>query len=278
MGRIVDGLANILAPDRPRSVHTQADVGNRLLQRMPPEDFALLAPHLARVPLDLNSILAHAGRPIEEVCFPEAGVIGFADVLTDGKRLAVALTGREGFVGWPLVMGNDRWPHEAIVRAEQGTALRIAATDLAPIIAANDRIRTLLLRYASSLTTQMARTIVSNLIHPVERRTARWLLLYHDRVDGDEIAITHEELGVMLGVRRSSITDALHLLEGEGAVKGHRGRVVVRDRRRLEAVAGETYGFAEAEYRRLVEEGGGLLPDGEDDADGAMPRMVDAGL
>lgn len=231
---------------------SQSGVGNRLLQLLAPEDFGLVAPHLNRVPLLLNSTLANEGDKISELCFPEAGVIGFADVLADGQKLAVALTGREGFVGWPLVLGNDRWPHQAIVRAEQSTALKIDAAVLLEILHANERIRTMLLRYASSLVAQMARTIVSNLIHPVERRTARWLLLYHDRVVGDEIAITHEELGVMLGVRRSSVTDALHQLESVGALKGFRGRVVVRNRGCLEELAGETYGFAEREYSRLL--------------------------
>ncbi len=95
-------------------------------------------------------------------------------------------------------------------------------------------------------------TIVSNLIHSVERRTGRWILLYQDRVGGDEISLTHEELGLMLGIRRASITDALHYLEGERAIVGARGRVIVRDRARLEALAEETYGHAEAQYRRLL--------------------------
>lgn len=228
------------------------NVGNSLLRTLTPEDFDRVAPHLERVPLELGSILATSGEPIDQACFPEAGVIGFADVLQNGQHLAVALTGREGFVGWPLLLGNDTWPHEAILRAEPGTALRIDAGALAAILEGNPRIRTALLRYASSLVAQMARTIVSNLIHPVESRTARWLLMYHDRVEGDEITITHEELGVMLGVRRSSITETFHLLEGTGALRGHRGRVIIRDRARLEELAGETYGFAEHEYRRLL--------------------------
>lgn len=252
MGIVSQAAVGSVAPARYAGSLSQADAGNRLLQLLTPEDFALLAPHLRRVPLELNAILARAGDRIDELCFPEGSVIGFADVLESGQRLAVALTGREGFVGWPLVLGNDRWPHEAIVHAEPGTALKIGAAELLAILSTNDRIRTLLLRYASSLVAQMARTIVSNLIHPVESRTARWLLLYHDRVSSDEIAMTHEELGVMLGVRRSSITDALHQLEGAGAIKGHRGRVMIRDRTRLEASAGETYGFAESEYARLL--------------------------
>jgi hypothetical protein len=64
--------------------------------------------------------------------------------------------------------------------------------------------------------------------------------------------MTHEELGNMLGVRRASITSALHVLEGENAIRGYRGRISVRDRAALEAFAGDTYGFAEAEYRRLI--------------------------
>ena len=242
--------------DKPRLVDKtdllQNDTGNGLLRLMSRHDFELLAPHLKRVPLELNGILAQVGDPIVDLCFPESSVIGFADVLASGERLAVAITGREGFVGWPLVLGNDRWPHEVVVRAQAGSALKINADRLREVIAASEGVRTLLLRFASSLVAQMTRTIASNLIHDVERRTARWLLLYHDRIDGDEIAITHEELGVMLGARRSSITDALSQLEGAGAVKTFRGRLCVRDRLQLESLAGDTYGFAEAEYRRLL--------------------------
>lgn len=231
---------------------TQSGVRNHLLRLLSAEDFSHLAPHLTRVPLMLNDTLAHAGEPIVDLCFPESSVIGFVDVLASGERLAVAITGREGFVGWPLLLGNDRWPHEAIVRTQSGTALKISADRLCEVIATSEGVRTSLLRFASSLVAQMTRTIASNLIHDVEKRTARWILLYHDRLDGDEIVITHEELGVMLGARRSSITDALHQLEGAGAIKGFRGRVSVRDRLQLERLAGDTYGFAEAEYRRLL--------------------------
>jgi len=230
----------------------QADTANALLQILDPEDFAALAPHLTRIPLEPDTVLARAGQPIQDVCFPEASVIGFVDVLASGQRLATALAGREGFVGWPLVMGNDAWPHEAIVRAQSGTGLRIAAADLLAVMDRHPRIREVLLRYTMSLVAQMGRTIVSNLIHPVDCRTARWLLLYHDRIDGNDIAITHEELGVMLGVRRSSITDALHKLEGVGAIRGLRGRVQICNRAELEHMAGETYGFAESEYARLL--------------------------
>ncbi len=185
------------------------------------------------------------------ICFPEGAVAAFLDVLKDGRRLTVGLVGREGFVGWPMLMGDDRWPYEVTIRAEASTALRLEARHLRTAVERSPALQNLLLRYTSTFMAQMGRTIVSNLIHSVERRTARWILLYQDRVSGDQIALTHEELGIMLGVRRASITDALHYLEGEGAIASLRGRVVVRDRATLEALAEETYGYSEAEYQRL---------------------------
>jgi hypothetical protein len=81
---------------------------------------------------------------------------------------------------------------------------------------------------------------------------ARWILLYHDRLEGDEFPMTHEEIGIMLGVRRASATDILHILEGERAIHNARGRLVIRDRARLEEIAGDTYGEVEATYRALI--------------------------
>lgn len=231
---------------------TQAAVHNALLRRLPPDDYARLRPHLTRVTLEVEDVIADAGEPIGAVCFLEGGVAGFLDVLSDGRRIAVGLVGRDGFVGWPLLMGNDRWPYDARLRATRTTALRVDAGRISDLVASSSASRDLLLRYAGVFMAQMGRTIVSNLIHPVERRAARWLLLYHDRVDGDEIALTHEELGVMLGVRRTSVTDAFHLLEGRGLIRCRRGRVLIRDRAGLEHWAGDAYGSAEAEYERLI--------------------------
>ena len=141
------------------------------------------------------------------------------------------------------------------LRGVRTSALRVDAGRVAELVASSPGARDLLLRFAGVFMAQMGRTIVSNLIHSVDRRAARWLLLYRDRLDSDDITLTHEELGAMLGVHRPRITDALHLLEGEGLIKGHRGRVVIRDRARLQQWASEAYGYAEAEYDRLI--GGG---------------------
>jgi len=73
----------------------------------------------------------------------------------------------------------------------------------------------------------------------------------HDRVDGDRLALTHEFLAVMLAVRRASVTNALHVLEGNGFIHSQRGIIVIRNRAALQAFAANSYGESEHEYARL---------------------------
>jgi hypothetical protein len=97
----------------------------------------------------------------------------------------------------------------------------------------------------------MSFTALSNGSNVIGERLARWLLMSHDRVDGDDLNLTHDFLALMLGVRRSSVTDAIHILEGEHCIRAMRGHIHVRDRAKLEQVAGPSYGQPEAAYKRL---------------------------
>jgi hypothetical protein len=86
----------------------------------------------------------------------------------------------------------------------------------------------------------------------MQERLARWLLMCHDRLDGDNLAVTHEFLSLMLGVRRSGVTDHLHILEGMGAIRSTRGNVRVRSREKLLDIAGGSYGIPEREYEKVL--------------------------
>jgi hypothetical protein len=99
---------------------------------------------------------------------------------------------------------------------------------------------------------QSAACAVGNAHHQIEARLARWLLMCHDRVEGDEIHLTHEFMAMMIASQRSGVTITLHVLEGIGAIRSKRGRVIVRDRAKLEDLAGDAYGEPEGEYRRLI--------------------------
>jgi len=109
-----------------------------------------------------------------------------------------------------------------------------------------------LLKYAHVFMIQIAATALADGRFDVEKRLARWVLMSHDRL-GDTLTLTHDFLALMLGVRRPSVTDALHKLEGKRAIRSERGLVIVLDRPLLEQIAGQAYGTPEAEYRRLFD-------------------------
>ncbi len=225
---------------------------NRLLAALDPADRALLEGGLERITLAVGDTLLSVGEPIDYVYFLEGGIAAVLEVIDGERQHAVGLLGADGYVGWPILLGDDQSPHDVVLRAEPGTALRIPAARLLAATEQSDTLRAALLRFIQVFLIQMGRTVVSALSHPVERRLARWILLYHDRVRGDEISMTHEEFRLMLAVRRSSITDALHRLEETRAIRSVRGRVIVRDRDKLLEMAAMTYGPPEEAYQRLV--------------------------
>ena len=89
--------------------------------------------------------------------------------------------------------------------------------------------------------TQTAQTAVANGRSKVEERLARWLLMADDRIDSDELPLTHEFLAMMLAVRRPGVTVAVQELEREGVISRKRGRIVIVDRKALEKMSNGTY-------------------------------------
>lgn len=237
-------------PRAPSSRLSQTN--NFLLQNLSVQDFALLQPHLEPVRIDVGEVVARSGDPIQSICFFEGAVAGILDTLHTEHRFAIGLVGQEGFVGWPLLLGSRVWPHDVVMRAEAADAWRLPASALLQAVSASVSLQATLLRFINVFQIQMSRTIVSSLAHTVERRMARWILLYHDRVRTDEIAMTHEEFRLMLGVRRSSVTEALRRLMEEQAILTTRGKITVLDRAKLVRLCEATYGAPESEYRRLI--------------------------
>ena len=79
-----------------------------------------------------------------------------------------------------------------------------------------------MLRYANAFLMQTTTTALANGRSKVEERLARWLLMAHDRVDGDELPLTHEFLGMMLGSPRPGVTLAVQALEKAGLITTRR--------------------------------------------------------
>jgi CRP-like cAMP-binding protein len=226
--------------------------GNILLNCLDDEAWEAVRPCLERCPLGTGQVLLNAAGPIDEIWFPEGGVASFHEIREDGSRVGVGIAGFEGVVGWSVLLGSNTSLHEATIAIGKSTALCLAASELIDLCRKHQSLNRLLLRYVQCFFAQLGRTILANLHEPTERRLARWLLMNHDRLQGEEIALTHEQFGVMLGVRRASVTDALHIVEGHGLIRSVRGRVIIRDRLGLIDFAGESYGAAESEYGRAI--------------------------
>lgn len=234
----------------------QAEIRNALLAGLPPDAYRAVQPALRRTEMVKGAALFRAGEAVDLVCFPEGGVVSIDDRLRDGTPVGLGIVGAEGMAGWPVLIGDALAPHDAVVAIAGATALDIKAERLLAACAAAPALHDALLRFVARFMRQMGRTIASNLTDSVERRLARWLLMNHDRIAGDEIQLTHSQLGVMLGVRRASVTGALHLIEESGAIRATRGCILVRDRAKLRALAGQCYEPAEVgpageEERRL---------------------------
>ena len=229
-----------------------SDVRNKLLAGLSPENFASLRPALRIEPMQLRQVLIPAHSPIEVVYFPENG---FVSITADGSRgrVEIGLVGREGVVGaGSTLLSDDRSPHTHFVQM----AGRMLSIDTKVLRAAVERLpplRRLLHRYIQVQHVQTAQTAFANARGTTVTRLARWLLMCHDRIDGDMVTVTHEFISFMLGVERPGVTAALRSLGADGLVQKHRGRVEILDRDGLLDLAGDSYGGAEAEYARLIE-------------------------
>ncbi|SFG34897.1 Crp/Fnr family transcriptional regulator [Methylobacterium gossipiicola] len=229
----------------------QSGLKNTLLANLPPDLFARLAPHLSGVSLEQEQVIERPNAAIAQVCFPGPGLISVIARTPGGARLETGLIGPEGMTGVPLLYGLDSTPHESFVQIPC-RVLRIAATDFREAVESNHALHLYFLRYAHVFSIQVAQTALCNGRFTIEQRLARWLLMCHDRVDREDIALTHEFLSLMLGVRRAGVTTALRDLVTLGALVIHRGIIVIRDRRRLLEASAEAYGVPEAQYAALM--------------------------
>jgi CRP-like cAMP-binding protein len=224
---------------------------NRILGAMSNADLSLLQPHLEWTQLKFRQRLHSANRQIRNVYFPDSGIASVVAVSGGERRQAeVCLVGREGMTGLPVVHGADRSPCETFIQVE-GQGQCISAPTLRGLLDQSITLLKCLLRYAHVFTVQSAHTALANARGNIEERLARWLLMTRDRIDSDNMLLTHEFIALMLGVRRAGVTGALGVFESRGLIAATRGCVTILDRDGLEETANGLYGSPEAEMERL---------------------------
>ncbi len=223
---------------------------NRLLAALPAPDWQRWAPKLEPVELPLGHVLYESGVALSHVYFPTTAIVSLLYVMENGASAEIAVVGNEGLVGISLFMGGETTPSRAVVQSG-GQGFRMRAETLKDEFA-NPSVMHLLLRFTQALITQMAQTAVCNRHHLLDQQLARWLLLSHDRLQGDELVMTQELIANMLGVRREGVTAAAHKLQQAGVIDYARGHIRLLDRARLEQRSCECYAVVKKEYDRLL--------------------------
>ena len=224
-----------------------ATARNEVLRALRPGDFSLLRPHLSRVRLVQGQILHEAGERIEHAYFVEQGIVSMvseADRAGPGATpgmTEVGMVGREGLVGLTVLLQADTIAYSRAIVQVAGTAFRIPAPILRRLAVEVPLLQQALFRALQVLMSTTAQTAACNSRHALPERLARWLLIAHDRVDGDELMLTQEFLSIMLGVRRSGVTVATAALERAGLIRHNRGRIVITDRGGLERAVCDCY-------------------------------------
>jgi CRP-like cAMP-binding protein len=210
-----------------------------------------LQPHLSGCDLTFGLDIHEPGETVNYVYFPLRGLISIVAAMEDGTAVEIHMVGREGMFSLSTILDDDRPFQRAMVQLP-GRALRMSPRLFQREMTDNLGMRRLLHRYAQAVITSVAQSAACNRLHLLELRCARWLLLAHDRADGDTFPVTHDFISMMLGVRRPGVTIAAQALQADGLISYNHGTLTVVDREGLEARACECYRAIKGEFARLM--------------------------
>nr|WP_236117086.1 Crp/Fnr family transcriptional regulator [Hassalia byssoidea] len=152
--------------------------------------------------------------------------------------------------GVPILLDANTTPMQTLAQIP-GQAVRIKAGIIKKAFDRSSALQKLFHRYIHTLIVVGSQSAACNRLHQIEARLSRWLLMSSDGVSSEELHLTHEFLGTMLGVRRSGVSETASKLQGSGLISYRRGHIQILDRKNLETAACECYGMVKAEYNRL---------------------------
>jgi CRP-like cAMP-binding protein len=226
---------------------------NRLLRALPEADFQRLLPDLKTIPSTAKQVFHRHGEPVKFVYFPNGGVASVTAVMADGTMVETATVGNEGVVGIEAFFANDAIaPGETLMQVPDTSVEQLSVAAFRRETALNGAFANVVGRYAQAAMSQMMQSAACNARHHIEERCPRWLLMTHDRVGADTFHLSHEYLGVMLGVRRQSVTVVAGTLQSAGLITYKHGLVTVLNRKGLEAAACECYALVRRKFDDLL--------------------------
>jgi CRP-like cAMP-binding protein len=223
---------------------------NQILAGLSPADYGHLQPALELVNLAVGEGIYEPDIRITHLYFPIDCIVARLYELDTGASVQTSITGNEGMVGISYLLGSESTSARTVA-LKGGGAFRIKAPLLNKEFESGGALQCLLLRFAHALIIQTEQIAIGNQHHTIEQRLSHFLLMTLDRMSGNELHITHEQVGIFLGVRRESVTTAAQKLETTGAIECRRGHMSVTHRGKLEELAGENYVLISKEYARL---------------------------
>jgi len=213
--------------------------GNRLLDQLP-DDVLKAVTRAARLrTYQPEEELGAPDAPLRQLVFPTTMVCSILTALKSGQRAETVTVGNEGFVGISAILGTRQ--NEYVVAQTAGDGYEMSASRLKSLVARHKSLQQGMLRFIAYAYHMAKQASVCNAYHTVEQRLARWLLATHDRFMHDEFEMTQEMLSRMVAATRPRVTEAAAKLRADGIIDYQRGRIKIRNRKRLEAAACECY-------------------------------------
>ncbi len=236
-----------MAPRAPRK-----RTGNRLIDSLPSREIEQLESQWQVISLKLTEEICRQDRPLSHVHFPVSGIYSTVIRMADGRVVEASTVGKEGMIGLSAVLGLT-FSHKTATTPVPGDCLRLAVPSLRPLLQTGNALGALLRRYAAFALRNAYQAAACNSVHSAQERTCRWLLTNDDRVGNGLLAMTHEFLAQLIGVRRQTVTVIVGVLQAAGFISSRRGMVRIVNRPGLEAACCECYRVSQALYEQIVQ-------------------------
>jgi CRP-like cAMP-binding protein len=167
-----------------------------------------------------------------------------------GTTVELSTQGAEGVLGWANLLGPERTPSDASMQVA-GAGYRIPLAAIQHEFDTSAETRHRVLEYVQHQSIVANQVVACNRLHRAEARFVRWMLMVSDRIHSDDLPMTQEFMSVMLGTRRTTVTEVSSELARAGAVEGRRGGLRIINRKVLESRVCECYPILRARYDAL---------------------------
>jgi hypothetical protein len=224
---------------------------NQLLSKLSDDELGDLLPYLEMTEMHAREILYQRNHPVVYVYFPCTAGISELIYLSSGATVEVCTVGNEGFTNVELLIGLGDAIKTGLCQVA-GHSLRMKARDFSCAVEDRSPLRRVAECYLQGHLAAISQSVACNRVHTMEARFARWLLLTHDRVRGDNINLTQDFLADMLGVQRPSISVIAGAFQKAGMIRYSRGNLTIVDRAALEATTCECYEVVREQFRRSM--------------------------